>query len=310
MGSYLGHALPGSIFIVIGSWWLFHVVLDYTADLREQKKTGIINSNIPFGSWRRAPSKRLRNIPFEPVLKLLGALVGIIGEVGNIHFQLVNEKNEFTRPNRFSHATMYAFFAFSGLIEILNVYGVVRFSKEAEYTSLALAFAVEGILFAFHLHGRDMFDVRIHTLLYIIIYTTALVVLLEACLPRFRRELFVARTVLVLTQGTWFWEIAYTKFGANKWFENGARNLTEKQLVSDTEVVTIAVMWHLFGWLSIVLFSCIVTNCLYKYNRLPQCCFIEGNAGESRSFRRNELLRENENEMSRFEEEAILLTQD
>ncbi|XP_028392862.1 transmembrane protein 45B-like [Dendronephthya gigantea] len=308
MGSYAGHALPGSIFIVIGLWWLFHVVLDYAAGFKEKRKNRMDDSDIVIGSWRRLPWKRFRSIPFEPGFKLLGCLAGIIAEVGTLRFQLVNAKDEFTRPNRFSHATMYAFFAFSGLVEIFNVYKVVKFSKEAEYTLLALAFAVEGTLFAFHLHGRDIFDVRIHTLLYIIIYLAALVVLLEACLPRFRRELFVARTVLVLTQGTWFWEIAYTKFGANKWFGNATRDLTEKQLASDTEVVTTAVMWHLFGWLSIVMFFCSIANCLYKYDRLPQCCFVNGDDGESLGSLREDLF--DENEQSRFDEEEILLTQD
>ncbi|XP_028392860.1 transmembrane protein 45B-like [Dendronephthya gigantea] len=302
MGSFEGHALPGSLFIAFGLWWLVHVILDYAKYLKRQNNRGQ-SSNI--GSWRRFPTRRLRNVPLEPGLKLAGTFAGIIAELFAIHFRLVDENNDFVKPDKFAHSTMYAFFGFSGLIEIFNHYRITHFSKEAEYIILGLAFAVEGTLFAFHLHGRDIFDVRIHTLLYIIIYLAALVVLLEACLPRFRRELFVARTVLVLTQGTWFWEIAYTIYGANKWFVYADKDLTEMQLMLDTEVMTISIMWHLFGWLTVVLFCCISTNCLHKYKRIPSCCFDNGNTERGLGLLNEKLLKESEIELS--DEEEILI---
>ena len=304
MGSFNGHALPGSLFIVGGLWWMFHAIMEYAASLKEQGKNRGEPSNTR--SWRRFPSKRLRNIPFEPLLKLFGALVGIIAELRAVHFQLVDKNNEFVKPDKFAHSSMYGFFAFSGLIEILNLYKVTQFSREAEYAILALAFGVEGTLFAFHLHGRDMFDVRIHTLLYIVIYLAALVILLEACLPKFRRELFMARTVLVLTQGTWFWEIAYTMYGSNKWFGDAEKDLTEEQLMLDTEVITISIMWHLLCWSGVVLFLCIVTNCLYKCDKLPVCCLSHGNAEKSSSVLNRKFLAENEIP----DEEEILLKRD
>ena len=305
MGSFYGHVLPASFFIAFGFWWLFHVILEYAASIKEQPgKNRRESSNQR--SWRRLPCKRLRKIPFEPLLKLLGALVGIIAELSVIHFQLVDKNNEFVRPNRFAHSTMYAFFGFSGLIEILNLYKVTQFSEEAEYISLALAFGVEGTLFAFHLHGRNIFDVRIHTLLYIVIYLAALVILLEACLAKFRRELFIARTVLVLTQGTWFWEIAYTIYGKNNWFVD---RLTEKELMLDTEIMTVSIMWHLLGWSTLVLLCCIATSCFYKRDRLRVCCSSYGNAEKSSSFLNGKFLSA-ENDFSPSDEEEILLKRD
>ena len=306
MGSFEGHALPGGLFIAFGLWWLLNVVLDYAKCLKNQRNTRGHSSST--GSWRRFPTRRLRNAPLEPGVKVVGAFAGIVAELFAIHFRLIDENNEFVKPDKFGHSTMYAFFGFSGLIEIFNHYGITQFSKEAEYIILGLAFAVEGTLFAFHLHGRDMFDVRIHTLLYIIIYSAALVVLLEACLPRFRRELFMARTVLVLTQGTWFWEIAYTIYGANKWFENANRDLTEKQLMLDTEVMTISIMWHLLGWLTLLLFCCVSTNCLYKYERIPSCCFDNGYTERGLGLLNEKLLKESEMELS--DEEEILIKSD
>ena len=307
MGSYEGHALPGSMFIVIGLWWLFHVALENAANLTEQGKKRRNLSNTR--SWRRFPCTRLRKIPFEPLLKFIGGLIGIVAELSRIHFQLVDKNNKFQSPNKFAHSTMYGFFAFSGFVEILNLYNVTQFSREAEYVLFASAFWVEGALFAFHLHGRDMFDVRIHTLLYIVIYLAALVILLEACLPKFRRELFMARTILVLTQGTWFLEIAYTIYGSNKWFEFTEKDLTEEELMLDTEVMTVSIMWHLLGWSMLVLFCCISTNCLYKWDKLPVCCSSYGNAEESASSSNGRVLTAELNH-ALSDEEEILLKQD
>lgn len=232
-----------------------------------------------------------------------------MAELSPISFQLVDESNRFTMPNRFAHSTMYGFFALSGLFELLNLYKVTHFTREAEYVVLAIAFAVEGTLFSFHLHGRDMFDVRIHTLLYIVIYLVAVVILLEACTPaRFRRELFMARSVLVLTQGTWFWEIAYTLYGPKKWFSNAKKDLTEKELMLDTELITVCIMWHLLFWTGVLLFCCVVVNFLHKRERLPVCCMSYGNVEKSPTSQLNEKHFAPENYIS--DEEEILLKRD
>ena len=304
MGSFEGHTLPGSMFIAIGLWWLFHAVLEIAASLKEQGKKRRNLSNTR--SWRRLPGRRSRKIPLEPLLKLIGGMIGIVAELSRIHFQLVDENNEFQSPNKFAHSTMYGFFAFSGLVEILNFYNITQFSREAEYVLFAFAFWVEGTLFAFHLHGRDMFDVRIHTLLYIVIYLAGLVILLEACLPKFRRELFMARTVLVLTQGTWFLEIAYTIYSSNKWFEDAEKDLTEEELMLDTEVITVSIMWHLLGWSMLVLFCSIATNCLYKCDWLPVCCSSYGNTEESASSLNERVLAAELNHALSDEEETLL----
>ena len=308
MGSFIGHVLPGTLFVIIGLWWTFHVIQEYAIKLKVKGKNRRKQVNASSRSWRHCPSKRLRKIPLEPFFKIFGALVGIIGELLPVGFHLVNEDNEFQKPNKFAHSTMYGFFAFSGLIETLNFYKVTQFSIEAEFTVLALAFGVEGTLFAFHLHGRDMFDVRIHTLLYIIIYMTALLTLLEACLPKFRRELFIARSVLTLTQGTWFWEIAFTIYGPHKWFGNAERDLTEQQLMLDTEVITIGIMWHLLWWLGVLLFCCIATNCLYKCDKLPVCCLRSGEEEKSIGLLNGDSVMPELNDVS--DEEEILLKRD
>ena len=173
---------------------------------------------------------------------------------------------------------MYGFFALSGLVETLNFYGLVDFSHELEYCVLAFAFCMECGLFYFHLHGRDMFDVRIHTILCLVVIGIALILFLEAALKRHRRELFMARTVLLLTQGTWFFEISCTIYGATRWFVDANTDLTKEELVFDTEIMTVSVCWHILSWSLVLLGCCSFVSCLHGRRRLSCCPLIQNSA--------------------------------
>lgn len=247
------------------------MVREYAASLKQPRVTQ------PQRSWRAVTTRSSRYHPFEPWFKLISGFIGINAELYHAHWSLVDKSNEFHKANKFAHASMYGFFAFSGLIELLNFHKLTHFSRQLEYIMLAAAFGIEGMLFFFHLHGRDMFDVRIHTILYTVIFMTALVVIMEACLPKYRRELFMARTVLTLTQGTWFLEIAFTIYGPNRWIVD---KMSEKQLMLATEVVTVNVCWHILSWCGFLLICCIITSCLHKRRKLSACC-LTGSAVES-----------------------------
>lgn len=301
MGSFNGHAIPGSFFLLVGFWYLTHVILEYLANLRHQRRRQLQRS------WRSLPTRRLNNVPIEPWLKLIAGFIGICIEASRTHGRLVDERNneieKWNKGGKLAHTSMYGFFAFSGLVELLNLYKFTHFSRELEYSVLAAAFVGEGMLFYFHLHGRDMFDVRIHTLLYMVIFLTALVILLEACIPRFQRELFIGRTVLLLTQGTWFWEIAFTLYGPVRWFRDAAVDLTEEELMIDTQVVTLNICWHILGWCVLVLICCLVTSCLHKRGKLTGCCLVNNDNIESNKSLLNSL---DQNSEANVEEQGLL----
>jgi hypothetical protein len=70
----------------------------------------------------------------------------------------------------YTHMTSYLLIALTGTVE-LGVYFVHRFSSEDVplfFVSLAYALFCGGVgtLFAFHLDGRNVFDTRLHTILY------------------------------------------------------------------------------------------------------------------------------------------------
>ena len=76
--------------------------------------------------------------------------------------------------------------------------------------ALAMAFVIEGLLFAFHLRG-DLLDVEIHTLLVITIFLTAIVMFAEIQ-HKSNVLLSALRANLVLMQGVWFIQAAYILF--------------------------------------------------------------------------------------------------
>ena len=73
-----------------------------------------------------------------------------------------------------------------------------------------MAYAIEGLLFAFHLRG-DFLDVEIHTLLVITIFLTAVVIFAEI---QNRSSVLLAamRPILVIMQGVWFVQAAFILF--------------------------------------------------------------------------------------------------
>lgn len=76
--------------------------------------------------------------------------------------------------------------------------------------ALAMAFVIEGLLFAFHLRG-DLLDVEIHTLLVITIFLTAVVIFAEIQ-HKSNVLLSALRANLVIMQGVWFVQAAYILF--------------------------------------------------------------------------------------------------
>lgn len=64
-----------------------------------------------------------------------------------------------------------------------------------------------GFLFLYHLHGRDMLDVHVHTLLLYAIFGQAFICLLEV-FHRGNILLELLRATLTILQGSWFWQVS------------------------------------------------------------------------------------------------------
>ena len=195
MGSFGGHALPGSFFIIFALWWTWKAFKRYHRSKENGKR---YNTTVTFPA-DCLPAGRLQNLQWEGIFKVFFTSVGLAGEIITAFHD-----GHFTSFGNGQHATMFFFFGLSGAVDILMHHGAVL-PKNTDYVISILAFIVEDVLFMFHLHGRSSLDVTIHTLL---VYTIHACVIVSALEMRYRNSLILtlARCFVVLLQGTWFWQ--------------------------------------------------------------------------------------------------------
>lgn len=198
MGNFGGHALPGSFFIVFALWWgvqMFHRY--YTAKKRNSKFTSsaIFKCSCLCGKFK--------DWPIEAYVKLFFVSVGFFLEI----YTGFSKEWRFVNLGNGQHATMFFFFGFTGVIDILMYYKC-PLPPDMDYISIAMAVTCEFVLFKFHLHGRTDLDVLLHTLLIYVVGASVVAVLLEM---KYRNSLpcALSRTYITLLHGTWFWQVGW-----------------------------------------------------------------------------------------------------
>lgn len=250
MGTFGGHALPGSFFVVFGVWWTVQMCRRYFAS-RAKPGVSSFKSTVTYpADFCRCGPSWLRRWQWEGFFKMFFAFVGFLGEVIT-----ATHGGQFLYMNNGQHATMFFFFGMSGLVDIL-VHHHAPLPQDIDYMVGCLAFVVEAVLFKFHLHGRTEMDVLIHTLLLYVVYVNIMVVGLEI---RYRHSivLALARAYSVFLQGTWFWQAGFLLYnpvpGAVRWREDDHEQMM---------VVTMMFTWHMAGVLVVmVCIGAVVAAC-------------------------------------------------
>ncbi|XP_073332884.1 transmembrane protein 45A [Pagrus major] len=245
MGSFKGHALPGSFFLVAGIWWTGKHSLWYATRR---------NKNI--GSTRlasRASQRRLEIIESSVIVffSFMGMLLEQFAANGP-RLQLYNlaEKHWEDLMN-WQHATMYLFFGLAGTM-CLIIHTTEAAPLALDRLMLAIAFFNEGFLFLYHLHGRSMLDVHVHQLLLYAIFGDALVAFLEV-FHRGNILLELLRCTLTILQGSWFWQIGFVLYPPHgpEW------DLMDH---SNMMFITMCYSWHLaFAMLVVSVLYCTVS---------------------------------------------------
>ncbi|XP_052092832.1 transmembrane protein 45B-like [Mytilus californianus] len=197
MGTFSGHAIPGSFFIVFAIWWtICQYDRYYTCLKRNAQFTSTLTYPLSCGKFKIQL--------FEPIMKITLATIGICGEI----YTGFDEDNEhFIYPGNAQHATMFCVFGIGAVLDILIHYKCI-IPKDIDYTVFILSVGIEGLLFHFHLHGRNALDTRIHTLLIYAIVFSVIAVILEM---KYRNNILAALTksYFFFVQGMWFWQIGF-----------------------------------------------------------------------------------------------------
>ena len=247
MGSFIGHAVPGTMFILLSIWWYvgalrvcFRNIMTPDAPIPAHQRRKPRNGMSGFTGRRVVYDCTGGKMPLEAITKVFLAAIGMLGEMlYEKQWALLDNEQNFVKEhlNNYAHASMFGFFGLSAIIDLVMFYRVAPLPAGLDFAFVSLAFFVEGLLFYFHLDGRPLLNVRVHTFVYMIAFFTAIVLLIEIravnqSIPA------VVRAFLTSLHGTWFFQVAFILHGPNPW-KNTSENI---------EFVAIAFVLHLFIW--------------------------------------------------------------
>ena len=187
MGSLLGHIVPGTAFGLLAVWWTINLFLKHFENLfrRRCRQPAVMQQQGKGmqGGKQQQPNSRhhtrqkqqcyspiryrptyrdhggSRCPPWETLVRLFAVLVGMGGE----YVTALDSSGRFVAIHNGQHMTMFGFFLFPVLFDLMHYYRVPGLPPNLDLVSGALAFGVEGVLFAWHLHGRTHLDVQVRT---------------------------------------------------------------------------------------------------------------------------------------------------
>ncbi|XP_036303443.1 transmembrane protein 45A isoform X2 [Pipistrellus kuhlii] len=202
MGSFKGHALPGTFFIIMGIWWTLKCILKYVC--RKHKRTFYFGSKAVF----------YRIDIVEGIIIIGMAVIGMLGEqfiVGGPHLSLYNYKEgRWVQLLGWHHTTMYFFFGLLGVMSILCA-TIRSLPSSLSKLMMSNALFVEAFIFYNHTHGREILDIFVHQLLVLVIFLAGLAAFMELFL-RANLTVELLRTSFILLQGSWFWQIGFVLY--------------------------------------------------------------------------------------------------
>ena len=253
-----GHVLPGSFFVIFGLWWWFNIVAMIAQAqprfLRQRfstrkTKNCVFELEFESATWCKVPVLCMKRFPVEPCLKVIATTIGIIAELTEGEWSLINNAGHFSHLNKFSHATMFTIFLLSAVVEILGFYDILFLPAATDHVLASLSYLLIGELFYYHIEGRSELDQKLHVLLYTVAFSIAVVLLLEAW-QRKSFVLFITRTFLVMLFGTWFIQIGHVLYGSHPW----------EDISSNRAFVVVIFSWHVLGLLAMFICSLVVVS--------------------------------------------------
>ncbi|CAH8506729.1 unnamed protein product [Schistosoma rodhaini] len=226
MGTFGGHALPGSFFIIYGLWSIWHILEKFyqrkSYELNKSSEPApeytcrisypIERKKLSEGDMAKCFSRFKKSVPLDSLAKLVCCIIGITGEV----ITGFSKDWIFVNIGNAQHSTMFSLFGLSGAIELCIFYGIIKIPFQSEYLFHGIALWGELFLFVFHLHHRNPLDVYLHLLLTGMIILGVLVSVVELLHPH--EPIFgLIRSWTYLMQGTWFWQVGAILYPKTSW---------------------------------------------------------------------------------------------
>ena len=207
MGSLGGHLVPGSIFIIIGLWWIYSAWLRYFI-CRQRRREFYVTSAFPC----HCCGPRVAKLPIEAFFVLFGTSLGILIELiagfNRVVDPITKQVTYFEGANNLQHFAMYFMFFLAAIIQILLHYNF-PLPKHFDIAAGCLAFSAEALLFYFHGHVREQVEIQLHVFLVLAIGATVICGVFEMIQTKKEVYATLMRAYCTVLQGTWFYTTGF-----------------------------------------------------------------------------------------------------
>eukprot|EP01018_Ginkgo_biloba_P040091 Gb_12615 [translate_table: standard] len=205
MGSFKGHALPGSLFLAVGIWHIWNSITSYIANPK----------SFTVRAWYPVPGATGNIKYLELFVIITGTFIDLCVEfLYSPHLKIVaHGVLNPSHMNDFEHAGMLLMFFIFGITALI--------SEKTRYLPLPhgalhlialIAFCAEYLLFYFHSTSHAGLEGRYHQLLVLLVGLCIISSVLGAAFSSsFLVDLL--NGVSLSLQGIWFYQIAFTLYG-------------------------------------------------------------------------------------------------
>lgn len=205
MGSFKGHVVPGTLFLVVGLWHMWCSVYRYVTNPKEFR----------IRVWNPVPG-------FDGRLKYLELYMVVIGAFIDLCIELVYAPHlkyfvdgvlNPSHMNNFEHSGMLIMFFIFGLIALISVKtSLLPLPEGALCLVAATAFSSEYLLFYFHSTNHKGLEGYYHYILVLLIGMCVVSSVAGTLVPS-SFPLDLSNSIAITLQGLWFYQTAFTLYG-------------------------------------------------------------------------------------------------